>query len=67
MEKVICDGAHTVDVVAIDYQAWPMFASPNASRELGTGKVRFEWGGDVVDVDFEVDGDAELIPMRVIG
>jgi hypothetical protein len=67
MEKVICDGAHTVDGVAIDYQAWPMYASPNASGELGTGKVRFEWGGDVVDVDFEVDGDAELIPMRVIG
>jgi hypothetical protein len=61
------DGAHSIDGAVIDYDAWPMYASPNAKGTLGTGKVVFEWGGDEVALDFEVDTSAELMPMRVVG
>ena len=61
------DGPHTVDGVVIDYDAWPMYESPSAKGELGTGKVRFEKGDDVVEVDFGLEEGAEMIPMRVIG
>ena len=61
------DGAHSIDGETIDYEAWPMYDSPNAKATLGTGKIRFEKDGDAVDVDFEVDGSRPLIPMRVIG
>jgi hypothetical protein len=61
------DGAHTIDGTVIDYDGWPMYESPNAKGTLGTGKVAFEWGGDEVELDFEVDTSSELMPMRVIG
>ena len=61
------DGDHTLDGEAIDYSAWPMYGSPNASAEVGTGQMTFRRGEDAVTVDFEIDREAELIPMRVIG
>ena len=61
------DGTHTIDGDAIDYAAWPLYDSPNASGEVGSGKVRFERGEETVEVDFEIDPRDELIPMRVIG
>jgi hypothetical protein len=61
------DGEHTLDGEVIDYAAWPMYGSPNAKGELGTGVVRFEKSGDEVEVDFGVDMEVPLIPMRVIG
>jgi hypothetical protein len=60
------EGDHTVDGVAIDYQAWAMYGSPHASAKLGTGQMWFGHDDQKLEIDFSVD-DGTLIPMRVIG
>ena len=61
------DGAHTIDGTEIDYESWPLYGSPNAEGEVGTGVVKFRYGEDEVVVDFGVDPESAMIPMRVIG
>ena len=61
------DGPHTVDGSAIDYEAWPLYEAPGVEAPLGSGKARFAKGDLVHEVDFGVDPQAPLAPMRVIG
>jgi hypothetical protein len=61
------DGEHRLNGKAIDYEAWPLYDAPEAMGEMSSGRFRFGSGGDVVEVDFEIDPDRPLMPMRVIG
>ena len=61
------DGAHCVDGEVIDYDAWPLYASPSAEANVNTGKMRFFYGDQVLNLDFDVDVQAPMVPMRVIG
>lgn len=61
------DGPHKVDGTAIDYDAWPLYDAPGAQAEVNTGKVLFRYGNRQVALDFGVDPDTPMIPMRVIG
>jgi hypothetical protein len=61
------DGAHRVNDEVIDYDSWPLYGAPEAQAEVNTGRMRFGSGEDVVEVDFGIDPDQPLMPMRVIG
>ena len=61
------DGAHTVDGEVIDYARYPLYEAPDVDAPLGTGKMTFRHGEDELALDFGVDPDAPLLPMRVIG
>ncbi len=60
-------GAHRVDGQVVDYEAYPLYEAPGVEAPLGTGKVRFARGDDSVEVDFAIDPQKVLLPMRVIG
>ena len=64
---MVYDGPHTVDGQAIDYNAWPLYESPGAQAEVNTGRMVFRHGGSEHALDFGIDPDAPMIPMRVIG
>lgn len=64
---IVFDGEHTVDGTPVTYETWPLYGSPNAEGEVGTGRVSFRHGDAKLEVDFELDPAAPLIPMRVIG
>ena len=53
--------------MSIDYDTWPLYGAPEAEAEMGTGRMRFGSGEDVVEVDFGIDPELPLMPMRVIG
>ena len=59
------DGPHRINGSEIDYESWPLLEAPWVQSELGSGVVRYEKDGDVLELDFEVE--EPLIPMRVIG
>lgn len=61
------DGAHRVDRQEIDYDAWPLYEAPGVEGAVGTGRVVFRRDGDELALDFGVDPDKPLLPMRVIG
>ena len=61
------DGAHKVDGEAIDYDAYPLYEAPGVDAPLGTGKVKFARGEHAIEVNFDIDPEKELLPMRVIG
>ncbi|MEE3257861.1 MAG: hypothetical protein VX293_01495 [Candidatus Latescibacterota bacterium] len=61
------DGAHRVDGEEVDYDAYPLYAAPGVEAPLGTGRVKFAKNGDEVAVDFGIDPNKPLLPMRVIG
>lgn len=61
------DGAHRVNDEVIDYGSWPLYGAPEAQAEVNTGRMRFGSGEDIVEVDFGIDPDQPLMPMRVIG
>lgn len=65
--EMVYNGAHTVNGEAMDYSAWPLYDAPTAHGELNTGNVVFRYGGDEVNVDFGIDPEKPMIPMRVIG
>lgn len=65
--EMVYNGAHTVNGDAIDYATWPLFGAPGAQGDVNTGQVVFRHGEDEVHVDFEIDPDKPLMPMRVIG
>ncbi|MEE2627470.1 MAG: hypothetical protein VX670_03175, partial [Candidatus Latescibacterota bacterium] len=60
-------GAHRIDGEVVDYDAYPLYEAPGVEAALGTGKIRFARGNDAVEVDFDVDPNKALLPMRVIG
>ncbi|MBQ34859.1 MAG: hypothetical protein QGI32_22500 [Candidatus Latescibacteria bacterium] len=61
------DGVHRLNGDLIDYDTWPLYGAPEAEAEMGTGRMRFGSGEDVVEVDFGIDPELPLMPMRVIG
>lgn len=61
------DGPHLVDGEAIDYDNWPLYDAPGAEAETNTGEITFRAGDDELALDFGVNPDEPLIPMRVIG
>ena len=60
-------GAHRINGEVVDYDAYPLYEAPGVEAALGTGKIRFARGDDAVEVDFDVDPNKALLPMRVIG
>jgi len=65
--EMVYDGPHRVDGKEIDYGSWPMFEAPGAQASLGTGRVVFSHGGEQLELDFGVDPEKPLLPLRVIG
>ncbi|MFH1570292.1 MAG: hypothetical protein ABIL09_20030, partial [Gemmatimonadota bacterium] len=61
------DGPHRVDGHDIDYDAWPLVGAPGATAVAHSGRATYRHGGDEVQVDFGLDPDRPMIPMRVIG
>ena len=61
------DGEHRVDGELLDYDAYRLYESPNAEADLNTGKMTFEREGEKVELDFGIDPEKPLMPMRVIG
>ncbi|MDP7450426.1 MAG: hypothetical protein QF689_17685, partial [Candidatus Latescibacteria bacterium] len=61
------DGDHLVNGKAIDYDGWQLYDAPEARAALNSGVVHFEHEGESLTLDFGVDPDREMIPMRVIG
>jgi hypothetical protein len=61
------DGEHRIDGELVDYDAYPLYESPHAQADLNTGKMVFAKGDEKLELDFGVDPDGPLIPMRVIG
>lgn len=65
--KMAYDGAHWVDDVEIDYDAWPLYDGVGVSGKMGSGVVVFEKGDQSLTLDFDVDETKDMIPMRVVG
>ena len=60
-------GEHRVDREIVDYDAYPLYEAPGVDAPLGSGRVKFARGETAVEVDFDIDPDKPLLPMRVIG
>jgi hypothetical protein len=60
-------GPHAVDGNKIDYAAWPMVESPWVNAALGTGQVSMRHGSQALELDFAVNPEKPVLPMRVIG
>jgi hypothetical protein len=65
--EMVYEGQHKVNGEAIDYAAWPLYGAPGAQGKVNTGKVAFRHGEQEVRVDFNIDPDKAMTPMRVIG
>ena len=61
------DGPHRIDGREIDYDAWPLYEAPGVEGALGTGRVLFRRGDEELKLDFGVDPERPMLPMRVIG
>jgi hypothetical protein len=61
------DGPHCVNGKPIDYAAYPLYDAPGAHAEMGSGKVLFQRGDKRLELDFGVDPDSAMLPMRVVG
>jgi hypothetical protein len=64
---MVYDGPHRVDGDEIDYGAWPLYEAPGVEAQPGTGRIVFRRGAERLDLDFEVDPERPMLPMRVIG
>ncbi len=60
-------GNHCVDGEPIDYSSWPLYGGPGIDAPLGTGVVVIRRGDEELRLDFDVDENKPMIPMRVIG
>jgi hypothetical protein len=65
--EITCDGPHRVDGAEIDYASWPLYEAPGVEAPLGAGRVVFSRGEEHLELDFGVDPDRPMLPMRVIG
>jgi len=61
------DGEHRVDGKGVDYEGYPLYGAPGVEAPLGTGWTAFRHGADRIELDFGIDPDQPLLPMRVIG
>ena len=64
---MVYDGNHSKDGEATNYDAYPLYDAPGVEAPLGTGKMVFRHGDMETRLDFGVNAESELIPMRVIG
>ena len=65
--EMVYDGAHRVDGEEIDYENYPLYEAPGAKAEANTGKMIFQHRTKKVALDFGIDPQKPLLPMRVIG
>ena len=66
--EITYDGDHRIDGERVNYDSWPLYEAPSGTHaEVGSGKMHFAHGQDVVDVDFGIDPNSPMSPMRVIG
>jgi hypothetical protein len=65
--EITYNGKHTVDGEEIDYSSYPLYDAPSAKGDVGTGKMTFSHGENVTELDFGVNAESPLMPMRVIG
>jgi hypothetical protein len=61
------DGEHKIDDQPIDYASYPLYEAPGVEAPLNTGKMKFQHGEEKLDLDFGIDPQKPLLPMRVIG
>ncbi len=67
MITAVPDGPHRVDGQEIDYEAWPLYEAPGVEGAVGTGRVVFRRDEEELELDFGVDPQGPMLPMRVIG
>ena len=65
--EMVYDGVHRIDGETIDYTAYPLYGAPGAAAEPDTGRMLFAHGDERVELDFGIDPQQTLLPMRVIG
>ena len=65
--SMVYDGPHRVDGREIDYDAYPLYEAPGVDAPSGTGTMVFRHTDHELRLDFGIDPDKPLIPMRVIG
>ncbi len=61
------DGMHRIDGEPVDYDAYPLYQAPGVAAAMGEGIIRFEHGEEELVVDFEIEPDGPVLPMRSIG
>ena len=61
------DGVHRLDGKEIDYSTWPLYKAPGVTAPLGSGRVTFRRGDASLELDFGVDPQKPMLPIRVIG
>jgi hypothetical protein len=61
------DGEHRLDGELVDYDAYALYESPFAAGELNTGRMVYSRGDAKVELDFGINPDKPMMPMRVIG
>jgi hypothetical protein len=61
------NGDHRVNETVIDYDAWALYDAPEASAQLQSGVVELRHRGESLTLDFSVDPNRPMLPMRVIG
>jgi hypothetical protein len=65
--EMVYDGPHRVDAEVVDYEKYPLYETPCVNAQLNTGKITFHRGDKHHKLDFNIEPDKPLIPMRVIG
>ena len=61
------DGPHHIDGQEVDYEAWPLYCGLGVEGKMNTGRIALRHSGEEIDLDFGVDPDGPMLPMRVIG
>ena len=61
------NGDHRVNETVIDYDTWALYDAPEASAQLQSGVVELRHRGESLTLDFSVDPNRPMLPMRVIG
>ena len=66
MLEIACDGAPFADGVVIDYDAYPLYESPNTRATLDAGKVIFPKMARKADTVLRDRYEKMSIPIQVI-
>ncbi len=65
--EMVYDGPHRVNDEAIDYDSYPLYEAPGVDAPAGTGRMTFRRGDHELRLNFGIDPDKPLMPIRVIG